>query len=193
MRRVHSTLLYSTLLYSTLLYSTNIIFSSYYIGTIIMRSRREKEEYQFIKGVVTFVWKYSNRRHTEAEIAARFHTTEKTLRRKIKSRFHTGLPYLRNSIRLLKLSYIAGNNNQLDIYRLAARTGFSDGRSFRRCWDTFCNIPLHKLDHQILYTEKVLKREVQVVLYNVVRYLDQKDVSVFLSEILSENGLRSLS
>jgi len=56
-----------------------------------------------------------------------------------------------------------------------------------------CNIPLHKLDHRLMYTEKVLKTEVRDVLYNVVRYLDQKDVSVFLSEILSENGLRSLS
>jgi len=183
--------IYSTLLYSTLLYIYN--FATHCIGEIIMRSRREKEEYQFIKGVVTFVWKYSNGRHTEAEIAARFHTTEKTLRRKIKSRFNTGLPYLRNSIRLLKICYIAGNNNEQDIYRLAVRTGFSDGRSFRRCWSTFCNIPLHKLDHQLMYTEKVLKTEIQVLLYDVVRYLDQKDMSVFLSENMSENGLRSLS
>lgn len=44
-----------------------------------------------------------------------------------------------------------------------------------------------------MYTEKVLKKEVQVLLYDVVRYLYHKDVSVFLSEFLSENGLRSLS
>jgi len=157
-----------------------------------MRSRREKEDYQFIKGVVSFVWKYSNHRHTEAEIAARFHTTEKTLRRKIKKHFHTGVPYMRKCIRLLKILYIAENNNQTEIYAIAEKAGFSDELSFRRCWDTLCKVPLQKLDHQIPYTEKVLKKEVQVVVYNVVRYLDQKDLSVFLSEILSENGLRSL-
>ncbi len=158
-----------------------------------MRSRKEKEEYQFIKGVVSFLWKHSNRRHTEAEIAARFHTTEKTLRRKIKNHFHTGLPHLRNSIRILKFFYMAENSNHTDIYKLAVRAGFSDERSLRRCWNTLCKIPLHKLDHQIPYTEKVLRKEVRVILYNVVRYVDKKDLSVFLSVILSENGLRSLS
>ncbi len=158
-----------------------------------MRSRKEKEEYQLIKGVVSFLWKYSNRRHTEAEIAARFHTTEKTLRRKIKNHFHTGLPYLRNSIRILKIFYVAGGSIHTDIYELAARAGFSDERSFRRCWDTLCEIPLHKLDHQINQPQKVLKKDVRVLLYNALRHLDQKEVSVFLSKILSENGLRSFS
>lgn len=144
-----------------------------------MGSRKDADEYQLIKKIVSFLWKNSHYKYTTSEIAGKFHTTEKSLQRKMKRRFLSNLPDMKNGIRILKIIQIVNNNNRPDIIPIALENGFSDTNYFKVCWNKFCRRPILDLNNEEINVNEVFKEDVRLILYKVVRYTDCSKLSDF--------------
>jgi len=144
-----------------------------------MGSKKDADEYQLIKKLVSFLWKNSHYKYTTSEIAGKFHTTEKSLQRKMKRHFRSNLPDMKNGIRILKIIKIVNNNNRPDIMPIALENGFSDANYFKVCWNKFCRRPIPDLYNGEINENDVFKKEIRLILYNVVRYTDCSELSDF--------------